>query len=423
MFKWLKRDNSKDRIKKIEVVVLGIDSTLRGISDFWRTGNKEQGDELLDAFFKTAIDSLLDTPEGRPDDLVDRQTSALLKLVKFARAHSLTSYIDEISSKLPASMSKFDLKQMSALMYELSLERNSRQIHKKAQESSRGSPAQKTIADKKHAQLLWRVCQNCGSLSLLATAPCFICGFSAKNERDMRRALFLSSNILEPRSLMAIASRLISGADEQPRVTIDGFIENIDIKVSEATEAFVKTTGPGNISELLKISLDNQKEFQGPPRADVICSKCNNRQQINIFSRNQVCNRCGSTIPLPSLRFLKASLIHVHFWLVGYAVARNDANYSDFIGAYTAIMEYTIRRDTPPTVAQARELKDRLSLVSPIEIREGISLIFNGERFSFARAPLKGRNEDRSAEYQGLNQMVNAMNILISEIELNRLRT
>ena len=354
MFGWFKKKekDSSERFRDIAMTFQGLENGLKGVENHWHLGNKKEGDTLFDAVYRACIGNFLDGPRARPDDIKLLQFEGIKRLTHFLDRHSRYKEANELILKLPSHFNDFDQEQLAFLIHWMN-------VHKEALQARTGN------AD---VRLIYYVCQSCGKMNLLLTAPCIHCGFSCKTRQEVRRGLFLSPNVLSVPVLMHLALQLQSGQSKTPPITIDkvwsaGAFDDVVRRDTQSWEAIVE--------DHLNKSIARAGTFLEPQNLEAKCNSCGKSQIIYTDRMVQKCAQCNSPLAIPVLRRVKASLLDSLNLMVCFSDHSDDVNYSNFVGAWVLVTDYALRRDAYPTKAQGLNLIDRFSSLSPMSYMSG----------------------------------------------------
>ena len=173
MFGWFKKkaEDPSARFRHIALMSQGLESGLKGVEGHWKLGNKKEGEILFSAIYKACIENFLGGPIVRPDNIKLLQFEGLKRLIHFLVKNSRHKEMNELVLKLTSHLGDFDQEQLAFLIHSMD-------VHKEALQAGTGASVQR---------LLYYVCQSCGQMNLLSTAPCVHCGFYCKTRQDVRQ--------------------------------------------------------------------------------------------------------------------------------------------------------------------------------------------------------------------------------------------
>lgn len=349
MFNWLKNSDTanEDRLKKIVLTCATLEGSLKAVQNDWIVGNKREGDLLLDALFKACIANYFEAPKDCSDEIRSVQYSSIVRLFNFLQIHDESKKLDILTKTIISHGKEFRPDQISQLtfMVELYLE------------------TVKSIKGDSDIRLIFYVCQKCGKLNLVSTAPCVHCSFAATTEQTFRRALLLSSNVMQATAL------LTTGRDLRIKLNSDPGSSIVDVWPSNNIDqiALQKTSADdSHIEQLLQKSINGTRTFLGVFKKSINCSSCGNTNIITADTYDQKCLKCKSKLSVPFFRKFKTVLSESLHFIACYADHKDDINYNNFIGTMVLINDYALRRDKHPSKAQILNLIQRFNNVSPL---------------------------------------------------------
>lgn len=350
MFGWLKKRSEQapqQREGKIRLTYVAVESGLKDVENHWAVGNAKAGNELLEPLFRAALVNFVEYSEGQSTEVHKVQFLGLRAMFTFLLKHRQYDYLAQLARESSKYAENFQPDEIPEIMHLLEM----------------ATEALQAKSGKSETRHLYYVCQRCGGLNLIATAPCVICGFASSSERDMRRALLLSSMVLHTPTLLEISKNLQAELSKSPRRTLEQLWKpgDLDQFAAQHTSQFDES-----VPTWTQRSIANAGTFSGIPNLSVKCLTCGNEQRIASDRRDQTCTSCGASIPAPFFRKLKAAMTSVLTWIIWHGDHREDITYTNVIGFYVLLLDYALRRDTPPTKRQAQELVDRIVFIGPL---------------------------------------------------------
>lgn len=365
MFGWFKQKKSDaERQAVIALAVLAIDPALKHVENFWLVGRMKEGDDLL----RSVTAAVATRHAGKEEDLF----YAFKSLVLFLQRHRKDELLRTVFNVVRAEAKVFGAEQLQWLMHQL--EQWEIALHAKDGQSSK--------------RLIYYVCQECGHPNLRSTEPCIKCGFSPTTEQQLRRAILLSSFILESHSLLAIAGKLHLSTVCRPRgPTLEQLwgVGDLDVKARECSKPY-----EGELGKLLSMCATSRENYRKPVMPTMTCRSCSKTFGIFPHRSQQECPECGSKMVAPTFRRLKATLSGVQEWMLLWVDHPEGAQYGNIIGLLTELTDNAMRRDTQPSAAQGRDLIARFDGIGQLSCKEGQYVV------SFSGGVARGRTSSVS---------------------------
>jgi ribosomal protein S27E len=358
VFGWFKKQesNTQERQRQITLVYFALENGLKGVENHWAVGNTQVGDKLFEPIFNACLVNFVEYSSDPTPSIHEAQFDGLKSIFAFLIKHDKQDYLNKLVVSLPPYMKNFEPRELQQLMHAVTLAKESIQSKKGESEY----------------RLVYYMCQCCGRLNLMSTAPCFYCGFSAKSEQTFRRSLLLCSNLLHTPILLRLAANLQFGLQQSPPKTIEEIWIDGDLDQAARQQTSIHDA---YIPELIQTSVKNAESFAGTPNFSIKCPECTNTQLITYDSDPMQCQYCNANIAIPYFRSFKATLVLVLDGITLYADHKQDISYANFIGTYVLIADYAMRRDTVPTQMQRRNLVERFLVNMPLSYFSGSAQI------------------------------------------------
>jgi len=405
MFGWFKKKPAKDSLDtRVLAVSLGMESGLKGVENYWKVGEHQKGDELLNAITKACLSSLSTNRGDLSGDNHRHQFRILKNILLFLSRHRKTQLIKDfteqiIKNNIPSLLNPEQLAFLASFL-----------------DNEAEADAEKVSKTQSEHRLVYYSCQECGNLNLIATAPCVYCGFIAKNEKELRRAFLLNSLVMQTPAIFHYARIINYSSKTTPRDPSYGEVWAILDKDVLARTAYIDE----GISKFLETCKENASSYEGPPNFQIKCYACQGMQSVLPGLADQSCKFCKSKLSIPNMRRLKAALSSAlqSIW-IGMD-PREDAKFANFVGSFVLIADYALRRNTPPSIAQGRDLIDRFASLGVVSFRNGAyQLVVKNDIASFSVSENSGLSDKEIAAFKYIVASFNELFLMLKSENIN----